>query len=121
VSLTRTRFRVARAGTTVTARKQAPRGTVLSFTTSEPIRLTVVIERRHVRHRARSRRQRVSFLRVATLTRGGVPAGSDHLKLTGRIGKRRMAPGAYRLTLRAQDAAGNRSRPVRRGFTILPG
>jgi hypothetical protein len=29
--------------------------------------------------------------------------------------------GAYRLTLTAQDGAGNRSGPVRRRFTILPG
>jgi len=28
--------------------------------------------------------------------------------------------GAYRLTLTAQDGAGNRSGPVRRRFTILP-
>jgi hypothetical protein len=32
-----------------------------------------------------------------------------------------MAAGAYRLTLMAQDAAGNRSKPARRSFTILPG
>jgi hypothetical protein len=117
VSLTHTRFRVAKGRTATSARKHIPRGTVLRFSTSEPARLTILIERRRVR----GRRHRVSFVRVGRLTRSGVPAGPGRVRLTGRLGRRRMRVGAYRLTLMAQDAAGNRSRPVRRSFIILPG
>jgi WD40 repeat protein len=119
VSLTHTRFRVAKGRTSLIARTRIPRGTVLRYTVSEPARLTIVIERRRVRVHGRHRR--ISFVRVARLTRNGVKAGPGRVKLTGRIGKRRMAAGAYRLTLTAQDAAGNRSKPARRTFTILPG
>ncbi len=115
VSLSRPRFRVAKGRTSVAARrrgKPAGRGTVLRFSLSESARLTIVIDRRHGRRR---------FRHVATFTRFRVRAGRGHVTLTGRIGRRRMAPGRYRLTLSARDAAGNRSKAVQLGFTILRG
>jgi hypothetical protein len=72
-----------------------------------------------VRHRARRGRCTV-FRRRATLTRG-IRTGAGRVALTGRIGKRRMAAGRYRLTLTARDAAGNSSKAIRRNFTIVPG
>ena len=38
---------------------------------------------------------------------------------SGRIGKRRLAPGRYRFVVTAIDAAGNRSAPRTISFTIL--
>jgi hypothetical protein len=60
------------------------------------------------------------FKRAGTLTRS-VKSGRGKVSLSGRIGKRRMAAGRYRLTLTERDAAGNVSRAVHKTFTILPG
>jgi hypothetical protein len=38
--------------------------------------------------------------------------------LSGRVGRRALTPGAYRLEVTATDAAGNRSRPVTASFRI---
>jgi hypothetical protein len=43
------------------------------------------------------------------------------VNLTGRIGKRRMAPGTYRPTITERDSAGNLSKSIRRTFTIVAG
>jgi hypothetical protein len=39
--------------------------------------------------------------------------------LSARIGGRRLPAGRYRVTLVARDAAGNRSAPIRMGFTVV--
>ena len=99
------------------ARRDAPSrprrsgGTVLTFRASEAGTLTIAVER------ARKRRR---FKRAGTLTRR-IAAGAGRIRLSGRIGRRRLAKGRYRLTLIATDATGNRSRPVRLRFTILKG
>ncbi len=108
VRLTRKRFRVGAAATPRSAR--ARRGTVLRFRSSEAAKLTIRIDR------LRGRRAR----RAGVLTRA-VKAGPGRVALSGRIGKRRMKPGRYRLTLRARDAAGNRSTAVKRALTIVRG
>jgi Tol biopolymer transport system component len=140
VTLSRTRFRVAKGRTPGAAarahrRAKGPgRGTVLRFTSSEAARLTLAIERagpgrkagngraqrcRPVRHRPKHRAC-TAYRDAVTLTRA-IAAGRGHVTLTGRIGQRRMAAGRYRLTLTAHDGAGNRSKPVRRAFTIVSG
>jgi hypothetical protein len=40
---------------------------------------------------------------------------------SGRIGRRALAPGAYRAIVRATDAAGNRSAAATVRFTVLHG
>jgi Tol biopolymer transport system component len=139
VSLSRTRFRVGRAATKISAaaakkRRLPGRGTTLRFTSSEAATLSIRIERvlpgrkagkgrkrtcKPVRKRVKHGRCTV-FKKRATLTRHA-GAGKGRVALSGRIGRRKMAPGRYRLTLTARDAAGNLSKPVRRGFTIVPG
>ena len=139
VTLSRTRFRVAKGTTVIAAAKKKKtrkigRGTTLRFASSEAASLSLRIERllpgrktgkgrrrvcKPVRHRVRRGRCTV-FRRTATLTRG-IKAGPGRVALTGRIGRRRMAPGRYRLTLTARDAAGNSSKAIRRNFTIVPG
>jgi len=138
VSLTHKRFRVAKARTAIAAaakRKPAvPRGTVLRLRSSEAGRLTLLIERarpgQKVRHgravvcKAVRRKPRrgacTAYARTATLTRT-IKAGRGSVALSGRIGARALAPGAYRLTLTARDKAGNVSKAVRISFTILRG
>lgn len=141
VSLSRSRFRIAKAATKVSdasiaakKRKLPGRGTTLRFTTSEAATLSIRIDRvlpgrkagkgrkrtcQPVRHRVKRGRCN-AFRRRATLTRH-VKAGKGSVKLSGRIGRRKMAAGRYRLTLTARDAAGNVSKPVRRSFAIVPG
>jgi hypothetical protein len=101
----------------------------LRFTTSEGGRLTVVIERvvpgRKVGRTCRAVRRAVRrgactiARRVQTLART-VKAGHGSLALSGRAGKRALAPGAYRLTLTVRDTAGNVSRAARRTFALSP-
>jgi hypothetical protein len=104
VSLSRTPFRVAKATTAIAAGVR--RGTVLRFSSSEAGVLSIRIERVRPGHK------------VATLTRV-IKEGPGSVALSGRIGAKRMKPGSYRLTLTARDAAGNRSKPALRTFTIL--
>jgi len=116
VSLTHTRFRVAKAATPVAAkrRRRIARGTVLRFTSSEAAKLAIVIERLPAPHgHGRARK-------LATLTRG-VASGAGRISLSGRIGKRRLSAARYRLTLTERDVAGNVSKPVRLTFTVLGG
>jgi Tol biopolymer transport system component len=99
VSLTRARFRTRgrRAGTTI------------RYRLSEAATLTVTIRR------LRGRR--------AALARGSIKsaaaAGPGALRFRGRVRGRRLAPGRYRATLRAVDAAGNASRRVSVRFTVV--
>ena len=51
-------------------------------------------------------------------SRGRSAAGSARIALSGRVGRRAMRAGRYRLTLQVRDAAGNVSRPVRLSFRV---
>jgi len=102
VSLSRTQLRVAKAATA-----SARGGTVLRFSSSEAGMLSIRIDR------VRPGRK------VATLTRA-IKEGPGRAALSGRVGTKPMKPGNYRLTLTVRDAAGNRSKPTLRTFTILP-
>ncbi|MEA2387402.1 MAG: Bacterial Ig-like domain, partial [Thermoleophilaceae bacterium] len=46
-------------------------------------------------------------------------AGSNRKGFSGRIGAKRLAPGSYRVTLVATDAAGNKSEPQQFAFTLV--
>ena len=100
--MTRRRFAVGRRRTPLTAR--ARRGTAFVFRLSEDARTTITISRRPQPVR-----------RVAARTRVGI----NRIAYTGRIRKRALRPGRYRATLRAIDAAGNRSAPRRATFTVV--
>jgi hypothetical protein len=107
--LNRKRFRVARAATALTA--AAGRGTNLSFRSTEAGVLSVSFERIVPGRRPR---------RAGALTRR-IKAGPGRVALSGRLDRKRMKAGRYRLTLTARDRAGNRSRPVVLSFTVLGG
>jgi hypothetical protein len=84
------------------SRLRGRRAVVLRFRTSEAATLRVVAKRR------RDGR----FVRAGVLRRP-VAAGAGRVRLTRRIGGRRLLPGRYRLVVTAADAAGNRSTPRR--------
>ncbi len=98
--LSRRRFRVGRS-------------TILSFRLSEVARISVRIERR-----LRNRRGRRRYKRAGTFTRRA-RAGANRIRFSGRIGRRKLKPGSYRLTLTPTDAAGNRGKPRRLSFRIV--
>jgi hypothetical protein len=60
------------------------------------------------------------FHRIRTGVRVRAAAGANRLRFSGRLTRRaRLAPGHYRVTLTAVDAAGNRSRPVSAVFRVV--
>lgn len=127
-SLSRKRF---------TARKPVhegrKRGAKLSYTLSEAARVTVAFERRAPGRRVKvaGRRRCVKptkanaakprctrHVAAGKLQRDG-KAGANTLKLTGKVGRKTLKPGRYRLRLTAVDAAGLRSKPVALAFRVL--
>ncbi len=89
----------------------ARRGSRVSYRLSEKARLTLVLKR------AVRRNGHVVFKRYARASRAG-SAGTNRMRLRRKVGSRRLAPGRYRLTLVARDAAANRSNAVRAKFRV---
>jgi hypothetical protein len=83
----------------------------VTYRLSEQAKLTLVLQR------AQRRNGRTVFTRYASTARAGT-AGENRMMLKRRLGARRLAPGRYRLTLVARDAAANTSNRVRASFTV---
>ena len=108
LTLSHRSFRAAARGAALSS---AAVGTGVRFTLSENANVTFRIER------ARPGTTRYVRLR-GTVTYRGV-AGVNKVALRGRLRRRALTPGRYRLVARATDAAGNRSAPRRAGFRIV--
>lgn len=106
VSLSRSRFRVARRATATVAAARA--GTTLRLALSEAAHVRIALRR------VRSGR----LVRAGTLLRSE-PAGPQRLAFSGRVGRRALRPGRYRMRITATDAAGNRSRRAGVRFRIV--
>ena len=130
--LSRKRFAVGRASTPVSARRKVRRGTKISYQSSEAGQARLRIERRRRGFRrgrrcvakrprgVRRPRRCTRFTRAGTLSRSAT-AGSNVVRFSGRIGRRALKRGRYRLTLVVTDASGNESSPSRAGFRIVRG
>ena len=105
VTLAPARFAVARGATAVSA---ARRGTSIRYGLSEPAKVTLRIEKL-----AKGKRRT-----LGTLRRTGA-AGANRVRFSGRIARRALRPGRYRLTVRATDSAGNRSAARSAAFRIV--
>jgi hypothetical protein len=71
-------------------------------------------------NRKRKRCTRYAAVRPA-VTFQNQAAGARRIRFEGRLSRRKtLKPGLYRLTLRARDAAGNRSAGVKARVTVLP-
>lgn len=124
------RFRAAAAPTPISARTRAvARGSALTYALSEPAVVTIAVQRpgagrrvgRSCRRstRALSGRPRcVRWVTVGTLRRRSLQ-GASTKAFTGRIGRRKLAPGAYRAAVTARDAAGNGSSVATARFTLV--
>jgi PKD domain len=123
-------FAVARRATPISAGRKPRRGTKVSYRSSEAGGARLRIERRRLGFRrgrrclakrpreVRRPRRCTRFVRAGTLTRDAKPGGNS-VRFSGRIGRRALRRGRYRLTLVVTDAAGNASKPSRVGFRIV--
>jgi hypothetical protein len=101
-------FGVARAGTPRAA--GLARGTRFRFRLSEPARVALKIQRALTGRRSRYRT-------VGALSRSAM-SGPNVVRFSGRLGRRALRPGRYRVRITATDAAGNRSAPRTARFRI---
>jgi hypothetical protein len=123
-SLTRRRFRAGPGQTAMAA--ATPKGTTLKVDLSEAGSLAVKVDRllpgRRTGGRCSTRARKGKRCTVAksagTLTRA-LQAGPARIAFSGRLGKRKLAPGSYRLTLVATDAAGNQSATRALSFRLV--
>ena len=97
------------------AKRKVGRGTTLSFSLSEASTLSLTLQRelRGVRRGTRcvkgaKGRRCTRVLAAGSVTRT-LAAGSAQFAFDGWVRGKRLAPGSYRATLQAVDAAGNRS------------
>jgi hypothetical protein len=126
-------FTVAKAGTATIAKAQPRRhrrGTKIEFKLSEPAEVVIAFARRTAginvgrSCQAPSRKHRhgkacTRYVGSGSLTRRSEPAGAVSIPFTGRVGRRALAHGHYRLTLTATDPAGNASKPRTATFKIV--
>jgi hypothetical protein len=131
-------FAVAKRATAITARKKkrkrAKRGTTIRFTLSEAATVRLRIDRKLKGRRVKKGKKRVCakpnrknrkkrkctrYKRAGkTLVRSS-KAGKNKVKFSGRIAKKALKRGAYRLTIVATDASGNKSKAKRLKFKIV--
>lgn len=102
LSLSRLRFHLGGAN----GRRASAGGTVLHFTSSEAATLSVAI-------------LRAKQAKALTVVHRAIGSGHGQLALSGRVGRRPLAPGRYRLSVTATDAAGNVSKPSSLSFAVL--
>jgi hypothetical protein len=135
-SLSNKRFRVGSANTPVSAVVKHPRarkGTRISWVSSEPATASFKIQRvlpgRKVKRKGKSvcvkpkrslshKKRCNRFNSGLTLTRHAA-VGPNTLVFTGRVNRKALKPGHYRVSLTETDAAGNSSKPKRLIFTIV--
>lgn len=126
ILLSPTSFEAANFGPPIAA---ATVGTRVAYSLSEAARTTFSVERaargyrrgrRCVRRRPRRGARRCTrYVRLrGSFTHAGA-AGLNRFRYMGRLRRRALRPGRYRLVATARDAAGNRSRPARRKFRIV--
>ena len=127
VRVTNKRFRVGASRTALSARR-AKRGTAFVFTLSESARTTIAIAQRLpgrkkgkkcVKPRKGLKKRCTRFVAKVALTRTKAVQGVNRVAYTGRTRKGALKPGRYRATLRATDAAGNRSKARTVNFTVV--
>jgi len=123
----RSRSSKPRAG----AKPSSRRGTTVRYRLSEEARVAFRFERktlgrrvggrcRRTTDRNRSRRPCSRYRPAGSFTRES-RVGKNRKRFSGRIRRKKLRPGRYRVTLRARDASGNRSRRRRLAFRMVSG
>jgi nitrous oxidase accessory protein NosD len=130
VKLSPATFAVNRAGVAETLTSaRAKKGTKFTYALSEPARVVFTIDSKQKGRRVgskckkptrtnRKRRACTRYVRVGSFGQDGV-AGVNTKSFSGKIGRKSLKPGKYRASLRARDAAGNRSAIKRLSFKVV--
>jgi hypothetical protein len=136
-------FAVAKGSTPITGqaaakrkrKKKVKRGTTIRYSLSEAATVRLTIERaskgRRVKRKGKKarcvkqtrknhkKRRCTRYKRAGkTLVRSS-KAGKNKVKFSGRLGRKALKRGSYRLTIVATDAAGNKSKAKRLKFRIV--
>ena len=111
VSISNRRFAVVAPRVTSAGAKK---GTRFAYTLTESARVVFTIERRTVSRRS----GRVRYVRVGEFTQAA-KAGANSRRWLGTLGSKTVKPGAYRASIVATDAAGNKSAARRVGFKVV--
>ena len=106
------------------------KGSVLTFTLTEAAKLQVQVARVSPGRRmsgkciapSHANRHKPRCTRYISIGRfsASALAGASSVPFSGRVGGHALAPGSYRATIVATDAAGNGSAPATAAFTIAP-
>ncbi|MBN8866422.1 MAG: PD40 domain-containing protein [Solirubrobacterales bacterium] len=131
VTMKPARFRVAKGRTATVAKRarKAPRGTRIAFTLNTGADVTISIEQRLKGRRVKGKCVRATkvnrrkkacarFVKRGKLVRRDLGAGRTVVKFTGRVGKKALKPGRYRIRVRAVNATGA-SKTVNRAFRVV--
>ena len=128
--LSRKRFAAADKGATgaTAGRKRAKVGTKVSYELSEAATVTFTVERvkggrrvggRCVKATRRNRSKPRCDLPLKGSFADDGAAGVNSLRFSGRLGRKALRPGSYRLVATALDATGNATVPQRTVFRIV--
>ena len=85
------------------------RGATLRFRLNEKATVGVIIQRRKGKR----------WHKTAAIRRSNLKSGRRAVRISGRFRKRSLAPGRHRLLITATDAAGNRSKTIRRAVRVI--
>jgi len=130
LSLSHRTFAVGPQQTTANAARTRPVGTTIRFTSSEAATVSLRIQRKATGRRqgtacrapsARNRHGKrcTRYVTAGTLKRTATK-GANRVAFSGRIGSRRLRPGAYRVAATAKDRAGSATkRTVTAAFTVV--
>ena len=128
-SLKPKRFRVDRQGAAETPVAAARKGTRIRYSLSEAARVVFTVQRARPGRRVgkkcrkpsganRARKRCTRYTRAGRFAHAST-AGANEKRFSGRIGKRALKRGRYRMRLVATDAAGNRSKPRTLKFRVV--
>jgi hypothetical protein len=140
LAVTPKRFRVANAPTAVTAgrrgkgngkRKSAPAGAKIAFTLNFAATVKLTFERKLAGRKRGGRcvkstralrwaKRCARYVKRGTLARRIPAGGANSVRFSGRIERRALGAGSYRLTAVATDAGGRRSVARRTTFVVVP-
>ena len=118
-----------RGSSLISAKRKPAKGATVKYRLSEAATITFTVERAVRGRKKKSRcvpgrrkgRACTTYKKVkGSFTHAG-KAGANSLRFSGRLARKPLRPGSYRLVGTARDAAGNKSKAVRTGFRIVRG
>lgn len=101
------KFRVSPKATAKVSARRAPRGTKIGFTLNTVATVTIRVEQKV------KRKGKKKFVLRGKLVRKNLAAGRRTVPFSGRIGRKALKPGNYRVVLQARTATDKSNRPAR--------